>query len=187
MATGEQKRGKKRGRPAWTPPNLDVVKGLAMQGMTSERIAETLGIGVSTLYRKKRQFREFRECIKRGAAEGEALATSKLFEAVKKGQAWGVCFYLKSRCGWRDTPEPGGVNVNIHGGRQDFEEREAEEARQRELISLLTVDERRAYLELMERAARRQREGMPAIDVRPLTVEEIEAEAAELEAEGKDQ
>jgi len=93
----------------------------------------------------------------------------------------GDLLFLKSRCGWRDTPEPGGVNVNIHGGPQGFEERKAEEEKQRKLISLLTVDERRQYLELMERAARRQREGMPAIEVRPLTVEEIEAEAAELQ------
>lgn len=69
----------------------------------------------------------------------------------------------------------------IHGGPQGFEERKAEEEKQRKLISPLTVDERRQYLELMERAARRQREGMPAIEVRPLTVEEIEAEAAELQ------
>ena len=129
--------------------------------------------------------KEFGECIKRGAAEGEALATSKLFEAVKKGQGWAICFFLKSRCGWRDTPGPGGVNVNIHGGPQRFEERKAEEEHHAGAHRLLTVDERRQYLELMERAARRQREGMPAIEVQPLKVEEIEAEAAELEREGK--
>jgi len=107
---------------------------------------------------------------------------------VKAGNLGATIFYLKAKCGWRDTPDPREVNVNINGpGSMSAEEREQEEARQRELISLLTVDERRQYLELMERAARRQREGMPAIDVRPLTVEEIEAEAAELEREGQDQ
>jgi len=106
---------------------------------------------------------------------------------VKAGNLGAVIFYLKAKCGWRDMPDPRDVNVNINGGPGSMREveREQEEARQRELISLLTVDERRQYLELMERAARRQREGMPAIDVRPLTVEEIEAEAAELEREGQ--
>ena len=32
---------------------------------------------------------------------------------VKKGAAWAVCFYLKAKCGWRDSPDPAGVNVNI--------------------------------------------------------------------------
>ena len=99
-----------------------------------------------------------------------------------------MIFWLKARAGWRDLPDPREVNVNINGpGSMSAEEREQELAEQRKLISLLTVDEMRQYLELMERAARRQREGMPAIDMRPLTVEEIEAEAAELEAEGQDQ
>jgi len=80
------------------------------------------------------------------------------------------------------------VNVNIGTLRAETAEAEQERLeKQRALINLLTTDEKRQYLELMERAARRQREGMPAIDVRPLTVEEIEAEAAELEAEGQDQ
>ena len=185
MATGEQKRGRKRGRPAWAPPDLSLVRALATQGMTSERIAETLGIGVSTLYRKKAQLREFREAIKRGAAEGEAVVSSKLFEKAKAGNVVAMIFWLKARAGWRDLPDPREVNVNIGMGGMTAEQREEEMAKQRELISLLTVDERRTYLELMERAARRQREGMPAIEVRPLTVEEIEAEAAELEREGK--
>jgi len=122
-------------------------------------------------------------------AEGEAVATGKLFKMVQAENLGAVIFYLKAKCGWRDTPDPRDINVNINGGPGSMGEveREQEEARQRELISLLTVDERRQYLELMERAARRQREGMPAIDVRPLTVEEIEAEAAELEREGQDQ
>jgi len=184
MAETGQKTAKKRGRPAWVPPNLDVVKGLAMQAMTDEKIAETLGISVRTLYRKKGQLSQFRQAIKKGRAEGEAVATGKLFKMVQAENLGAVIFYLKAKCGWRDLPDPrGDVNVNI--GLMGAEQREEQMAKQRELINLLTVDERRQYLELMERAARRQREGMPAIDVRPLTVEEIEAEAAELEREGK--
>jgi len=99
-----------------------------------------------------------------------------------------MIFWLKARHGWRETGDPAAVNVNIGTLRAETAEAEQERLeKQRALINLLTTDEKRQYLELMERAARRQREGMPAIDVRPLTVEEIEAEAAELEAEGQDQ
>jgi hypothetical protein len=51
------------------------------------------------------------------AAEGEAVATSKLFEMVKKGAPWAVCIYLKARCGWREmTDREAAVNVNINDG-----------------------------------------------------------------------
>ena len=105
---------------------------------------------------------------------------------VKAGNVVATIFYLKAKCGWRDMPDPREVNINVHGGPGSMGavEREQEEARQRALVSLLTTDERRIYLDLMERAARRQVEGMETIEVRALTVEEIEAEAAELEAEG---
>src|SRR5271166_5132721 len=87
MADQEQKeprkRGRRPGRPPWVPPNLDVVKGLAMQAMTDEKIAETLGISVRTLYRKKKELSQFRQAIKRGGAEGEAVATGSLFSMVK--------------------------------------------------------------------------------------------------------
>jgi len=156
-----------------------------MQGMTIEKIARTLGISPSTLYKKKAQFAEISEAIKNGAAEGEAVVSSKLFERAKAGNVVAMIFWLKARHGWRETGDPAAVNVNIGTLRAETAEAEQERLEeQRKLISLLTVDERRTYLELMERAARRQREGMPAIEVRPLTVEEIEAEAAELEAEG---
>jgi hypothetical protein len=169
---------------------LDVIRGLAMQGMTMDEIADALGIHRDTLFKKKRELADFSDALKKGVAEGKIVATSQLFHRVKKGEAWAVIFFLKARCGWRETGDPARVNVNIgtlQAKTADAEQREQELEEQRKLISLLTTDERRTYLELMERAARRQREGMPAIDMRPLTVEEIEAEAAELEAEGQDQ
>ena len=88
MADPEQKEPKKRGgkpgRPAWVPPNLDMVKALSMQGLTDQKIAETLEISVRTLYRKKAQLSQFRQAIKKGAAEGEAVITGKLFEKAKR-------------------------------------------------------------------------------------------------------
>ena len=182
-----RKRAKGAGRPAWVPPNLDLVKALASQGMKDEKIAETLGIGLSTLYRKKAQLREFREAIKRGNAESEAVATSKLFEAVKRGEAWAICFFLKARHGWRESDVPGGVNVNINGGASGMtseaavEAEKARAAKRRELLLLLTPAERRSYLELLRRAAARQdaqrkRPQPPAIEVQARPVEPGSAE-----------
>ena len=157
MATGEQKSGKKRGRPAWTPPDLSLVKGLAMQGMTDEKIAETLGISIRTLYRKKAQLSQFRQAIKGGFAESEAVATSKLFEAVKKGEAWAICFFLKARHGWQDWA-PAGVNVNVGIGGPADEERQAAMDRQRALLKLATPEEIAMYRRFLQRLLIRQQQ-----------------------------
>jgi hypothetical protein len=45
---------------------------------------------------------DFADAIKRGSAEGEVVATSKLFEKVKAHAPWAVCFFLKNCCGWRE-------------------------------------------------------------------------------------
>lgn len=79
---------------------------------------------------------------------------------MKKGEAWAICFYLKSRCGWREITEPGAVNVNINGtlaGETAQAERERI-AKRRALIRLLTVAKQRQYLELLRKAAERQQE-----------------------------
>jgi AcrR family transcriptional regulator len=162
MASQDNQGGKKSrgGRPAWVPPNLDVVKALAVQGMSMDGIAAALGISPSTLFKKKRECKDFAEAIRRGAAEGEALATSKLFEALKAGKAWAICFYLKARCGWRENDVSGAnvnVNVALDGMSVKAEKQRLDERRkqQRKLIRLLTVDERQTYLDLMSRAAER--------------------------------
>jgi hypothetical protein len=95
------------------------------------------------------------QAIKKGVAEGEAIATGKLFAMVKAGNLGAVIFYLKAKCGWRDWPDPAGVSVNI--GMTD-EERQAAEARQREMFKLLTPDEMRMYRELLQRLAVRQQQ-----------------------------
>jgi hypothetical protein len=93
--------------------------------------------------------------MKKGIAEGEAVATGKLFAMVKAGNLGAVIFYLKAKCGWRDMPDPAGVNVNI--GIADEERRVAEEE-QRALFKLATPDEMRLYRSLLERLAIRQQQ-----------------------------
>lgn len=82
--------------------DLDKVRTLAAAGLTNEKIALALGISEATLYDRKRESKEFREAIKKGTAEGEAIVTSKLFEAARRGEAWAICFFLKCRCGWNE-------------------------------------------------------------------------------------
>jgi hypothetical protein len=91
------------------------------------------------------------------------IATSALFTAVKKGAPWAVCFYLKSRCGWRDFRDPANVTMTV--AMQAWEQ---ERERQRELTALLTLDEKRIYVALLERAAARQkRQGEATVMVQP--------------------
>jgi hypothetical protein len=35
--------------------------------------------------------------------EVKALAMSKVVAAIKNGEAWAVCFFLKCKAGWRET------------------------------------------------------------------------------------
>jgi hypothetical protein len=67
--------------------------------------------------------------------------------------------YQLARCGWRDTPDPAGVNVNI--GVAD-EERQAAEDRQRALFKLMTPDEMRLYRSLLQRLVIRQKQQQEA-------------------------
>jgi hypothetical protein len=101
--------------------------------------------------------RDFRDSIKRGFAESEAVATSKLFDAVKKGEAWAICFFLKARHGWQDWA-PAGVNVNVGIGGPADEEREAALDRQRKLFKLMTPDEMRLYRSLLQRLEIREQQ-----------------------------
>jgi len=81
------------------------VEKLAAQGLTHEQIALILGMGESTLYKKKTQFIEFLEAIKRGQAKGVGVITNKLFKKARDGDNTSMIFYLKNRAGWKDKQE----------------------------------------------------------------------------------
>jgi hypothetical protein len=122
------------------------------------------------LFKKKREFADFADAIKKGAAEGIIVASSKLFQMVKGGNLGAVIFYLKSRAGWREHSDGANANIklNISGrGERMEEEIEAERQEQMKMVRLLTVEERRIYLDLMERAAERlKRAKGPLIEIR---------------------
>lgn len=94
----------KVGRPAFevTPEVVAKVEGLAAQGLDLVQIANVLGINRSTLCKKKAQFEELEDAIKRGRDKGIAAISNALFQKAKKGDTTSMIFFLKCRAGWRE-------------------------------------------------------------------------------------
>jgi DNA-binding XRE family transcriptional regulator len=102
--TKNTEKKQKIGRPQWIPPDLKKVEQYAAQGMTQDQIAAALGINRSTLYDKKKQFRDFADAIDRGKAKGISIVTSRLMQQVESGNTDAIKFYLSRRADWRETP-----------------------------------------------------------------------------------
>ena len=77
-------------------------------------IAQALGVSYSTLMNRKRENAEFREAIKRGRAKANIFVGGKLMSLIREGNVAATIFYMKSRCGWRETQrtEITGANGN---------------------------------------------------------------------------
>ena len=74
------------------------VEELASHGLSMKQIALCLGIGRSTLYRKKGENRDIRDAIERGRAKGLSAVANALFEAATtKGNYQAQQFYLRNR------------------------------------------------------------------------------------------
>nr|DAF76004.1 MAG TPA: terminase small subunit [Caudoviricetes sp.] len=70
---------------------------------SEEEIARALGISYSTLRRRKKQCEQFEQAIKKGKAKANVFVGGKLMEHIKAGNIAATIFYLKSRCGWKET------------------------------------------------------------------------------------
>lgn len=68
-----------------------------------EEIALALGIGYATLKRRKKDNELFELAIKTGRAKANAFVGGKLIQLVREGNPAATIFYMKSRCGWRET------------------------------------------------------------------------------------
>ncbi len=86
--------------------DIDVAKveALAAHGMCRYEIATALGISRETLRKYTKMDKALDDAIRRGASKGIAIATTKLFEKVQKGELGAICFYLKCRGGsaWQE-------------------------------------------------------------------------------------
>lgn len=68
-----------------------------------EEIANALGVSYSTLQSRKRENEEFKSAIKRGKAKANVFVGGKLMEKIRGGDTASIIFYMKARCGWKET------------------------------------------------------------------------------------
>lgn len=83
--------------------DLDEVERLAQVCDNEEEIAIALGISYSTLKNRKREFVQFASAIKRGKSKANAFVGGCLMNLIKEGNPAATIFYLKTRCGWKET------------------------------------------------------------------------------------
>lgn len=125
-----------------TPDGLTKLQGWARDGLTDEQIADNMGIGTTTLYRWKDEYKDIRESLKRGKEvvdrhvenallkramgyeyEEETYEKGMLAKVVKKQVApdtTAQIFWLKNRKPneWRDKREQS-VTMNLHNLNDD--------------------------------------------------------------------
>lgn len=85
------------------PIDLAEVERLAQVCDNEEEIALALGISYRTLQNRKKDFANFATAIKKGKAKANAFVGGKLMNLIKEGNPAAIIFYMKSRCGWRET------------------------------------------------------------------------------------
>ena len=90
---------RRRGRPAWRPPDLKVVEQLAQRSMTIDEIAAALDVSRSTLFKKKKRSRELADAIRRGRIKGAIAVGNALFRQVKAGNITATIHMLE-KGGW---------------------------------------------------------------------------------------
>ena len=98
----EEKVQKKRTRPR-IQIDLEKVEQLAQVCDNEEEIALALGISYRTLQNRKKDFANFATAITKGKAKANAFVGGKLMSLIKEGNPAATIFYMKSRCGWKET------------------------------------------------------------------------------------
>lgn len=83
--------------------DLKKVEEFAQVCDNEEEIALALGISYRTLQNRKKDFANFATAIKKGKAKANAFVGGKLMSLIKEGNPAAIIFYMKSRCGWRET------------------------------------------------------------------------------------
>ena len=95
------------------PETLDKIVELGSQGLTSGQIAKCLGVSWSTIDRRRKEFEEIEEAIKKGEALGVSRVANALYEsATIDKNVTAQIFYLKNRSeNWADKVD---TNININ-------------------------------------------------------------------------
>ena len=63
--------------------DIQQAENLAAQGLTNEQIAAAMGFSESTLYKNKKENKDFQEALMRGRARGIAVVTNRFFEIIQ--------------------------------------------------------------------------------------------------------
>ena len=90
------------GRPQYEPTEADrnTVRSMAACGMTQEAIARCIGTdGVDP----KTLRVHFRNELNTAMDKANARIGQVAFQKATEGEAWAVCFWLKTRAGWKET------------------------------------------------------------------------------------
>lgn len=85
------------------PIDLRKVEEYAQACDSEEEIARALGISQDTLTRRKKDYADFADAIKRGKAKANIFVGGKLMQACRAGNITAIIFYLKTRAGWKET------------------------------------------------------------------------------------
>lgn len=75
----------------------DIIKAVTdSKGMLSAA-ANKLGVDYSTLWRYSKKYPKVQEAITNQKESVTDMAELKLFKAIREGEAWAICFYLKTQ------------------------------------------------------------------------------------------
>ena len=91
----------------WTPTEEDLrnAEEWSNLGLTQAQIAENFGICPETLSRKKNEFDQLDQAIKKGRFRGVIHVTNKLRKQIDAGDIVAIMFYLKCRAGWVESAQ----------------------------------------------------------------------------------
>lgn len=78
---------------------LRQIETLSGYGLSMDKIAAVLGIGLQTLTRRKRDNELVNGAVMRGRAMMEATCARSLFDRVKEGEVPAIKWYETTRCG----------------------------------------------------------------------------------------
>jgi transcriptional regulator with XRE-family HTH domain len=82
---------------------ISTIERCAGLGLTIEEISIILNVSRPTLNRKLRDEEEVRNSYETGRAKAKLKVVGKLFELIEEGNPAAIFFYLKCKCGWRET------------------------------------------------------------------------------------
>jgi hypothetical protein len=121
------------GRPTTkvTAEQRKLVESMAAVGIPSELICRVIGVSGKTLRK------HYRDELDLAETKADAEVAGFLFANAKKGNVTAQIFWLKTRAGWRETPQ----TIEHSGSVGTYD------------MSKLTTDEIRTFIELARRAA----------------------------------